>query len=101
MSKFTDFCEKAKTAFKLVAAWLASWGVDKYLHLIAGAAVTGLCALIPVLAPFAATFGVVAGVLKEILDHFCGGSTEASDAVFTAIGAFLMQVCIWGYLLFW
>ncbi len=101
MSKFTDFRTKAKTALRWAVAWLASWGVDKCLHLIAGAAVTGLCALLPALAPFAATFGVIAGVLKEILDHFCGGTAASSDAVFTAVGAFLMQVCIWGYLLFW
>lgn len=101
MGKIKDIWTKVCNWVRKALSWLFGFSTDKYLHLIAGAAITALCALIPYLAPFALTFGVVAGVIKEIVDYFDDGNLDAVDAVFTAVGAFAMQICIWGYLLIW
>lgn len=74
---------------------------DKYLHLIGGAGITAIVALWRVAAPWAAAVAVIAGVLKEVYDHYNGGCVEGADALATAAGGLLMQVAIWGYLILW
>lgn len=74
---------------------------DKYLHLIGGAGITAIVALWRVAAPWAAAAAVIAGVLKEVYDHYNGGCVEGADALATAAGGLLMQVAIWGYLMIW
>lgn len=74
---------------------------DKYLHLIGGAGITAIVALWRVAAPWAAAVAVIAGVLKEVYDHYNGGCVEGADALATAAGGLLMQAAIWGYLLLW
>lgn len=74
---------------------------DKYLHLIGGAGVTALFALWRFAAPWACVAAILAGVLKEVYDHYNGGCVEGADALATAVGGILMQVAIWGYLMIW
>ena len=82
-----------KSALKLSA--------DKYLHLIGGAGITAIVALWCVAAPWACVVAILAGVLKEVHDHYNGGCVEVGDAIATAAGGLLMQVAIWGYLFLW
>ena len=101
MGKIKDFWTKVCNWVRNALSWLFGFSTDKYLHLIAGAAITALCALIPYFAPFALTFGVVAGVIKEIVDKISYGVFDWKDLVATVVGAVLMQINLWGYLLVW
>lgn len=79
--------------YQRCAAWLASWGADRYLHLLVGlivAYVVGLVADGGGSWAGAAGLGVLAavvlGFVKEVADSFATGEGDLGDIVFTAIG---------------
>lgn len=82
---------KIVSIYDSVAGWLASYGADRWMHLVCGlviAYVVGLvaddpwwsAALVGVLA------SVVAGFAKELADSFIKGAGDAADIVFTVMG---------------
>lgn len=77
--------------WRTAANWLAKWGADRYMHLLAGlliAFIVGCLAsgerweagLLGLVAAFAA------GFFKEILDAFTGEGGDLTDMLFTTIG---------------
>lgn len=87
--------EKLYNLFRKGSTWLASFGVDRYLHLIAGILISFLATLILVAVSgegllFGAVFGflsaVVVGLGKEILDQTYIGKSDIVDWIFTIIG---------------
>ena len=84
--------------FDKLWAWLTGFGADKYMHFIAGGTVVGLAALWGLAAPCAWIFGVVAGLVKEVVDYCRHG---AFDWAATCFGALAVQACVWLYLLMW
>ncbi len=99
MGRVRTFFTRALSAFRAAYSWLTGFGADKYMHLIAGAAVTAAFALVPHCAPFAFTAGAAAGIGKELVDRLRGGLFDRADLYATIAGAALAQVCVWLYLL--
>lgn len=87
--------------FRKFWAWLTGFGADKYLHFICGGVVAGLVALWVVVAPYAWIFGVVAGLVKEVVDYCRTRSFELLDWAATCAGALAVQACVWLYLVIW
>jgi len=75
--------------------WIDNVPKDKLYHFIAGAAITGVFAAFPCLAPWAFVAGVVAGAAKEVYDKFGKGDASWWDFAATVIGALSMQTVIW------
>lgn len=80
--------------FNKAAMWLASWGTDKYLHLIAGLLIAYIvgeiadgvwwsAALVGVL------IATIVGFIKEIIDGWTSQSANLGDLMFTIIGGFM------------
>lgn len=84
-----------------IVAVLGGIKKDKLLHFIAGMLIVALLACIKTVAPFTLVFGLVAGVLKEWWDSKNGGSVEHKDVIATWLGAVVMQMLVWLYLLIW
>ena len=61
---------------------------DKKLHLLVGALVALISA--PFSLPLAALLVIVAGVGKEVYDHFFGGTVDLMDIVATIAGGHLV-----------
>lgn len=102
MERLKAFLGKARSAFKAAYSWITTGvGVDKYLHVIAGIAVTAAFALVPYCAPFAFTAGVLVGAGKEYVDMLRGGAYDKADLAATVVGAVAMQLCLWLYLITW
>ncbi len=99
MERLRSLLRKALSAFRAAYSWITGFGADKYMHFIAGIAVTAAFALIPHCAPFAFTAGVLAGAGKEFIDRLRGGRFDEADLYATVAGAAFTQVCIWLYLL--
>lgn len=99
MERLKAFLRKALSAFGAAYSWVTGFGADKYMHFIAGIAVTAAFALVPHFAPFAFTAGVLAGAGKECIDLLRGGRFDEADLLATVVGAALAQVCIWLYLI--
>lgn len=74
---------------------------DKLLHFVAGMLIVAFFACVKAVAPFAFIFGMLAGVLKEWWDGKNGGSVERKDIIATWLGAVVMQMLVWLYLLIW
>jgi len=87
--------------FDKLWAWLTGFGADKYMHFIAGGTVVGLAALWGLAAPCAWIFGVVAGLVKEVVDYCRHGAFDPLDWAATCFGALAVQACVWLYLLMW
>ncbi len=90
-----------KELWSRIIAVLGKVSQDKLLHFIAGMLITALFAVIKTVAPYALFFGMLAGVLKEWWDNGNDGSVEWKDILATCLGALLMQILIWLYLLIW
>ena len=64
---------------------------DKKLHFIAGAFAFSIISLLA--SPLLALLGsAVVGVLKEVYDHYFGGTVDAWDAVATGLGGLFIYV---------
>ena len=99
MERLKAFLGKVQSAFRAAYSWITGFGADKYMHVIAGMAVTAAFALVPYCAPFSFTAGVLVGAGKEYVDMLRGGKFDEADLLATIVGATLAQVCIWLYLL--
>lgn len=87
---------KILSFYESVAGWLASWGGDRYLHLLCGMVVSYVVGLLADgggtwvgAAALGVLAAVVVGFVKEIADSFLTGEGDAADLVFTAIGGAL------------
>lgn len=101
MERLKAFLGKVQSAFKAAYSWITGFGADKYMHVIAGMAVTAAFALVPYCAPVAFTAGVLVGAGKEYVDMLRGGAYDKADLAATAVGAVAMQLCLWLYLITW
>ena len=101
MERLKAFLGKVQSAFKAAYSWITGFGADKYMHDIAGMAVTAAFALVPYCAPVAFTAGVLVGAGKEYVDMLRGGAYDKADLAATAVGAVAMQLCLWLYLITW
>lgn len=77
--------------FNAVAAWLAQWGADRYLHLLVGMFITYIVGLLGdgawwSTACLGLLVAVIVGFVKEVADAFAGNKGDLVDIVFTAIG---------------
>ena len=95
--------KKVYQFFQKINTWLTSFGVDRYLHLLAGIAISVIvCLLIQGIegedpltcAGVAMMITTCASVIKEILDQTYEGNSELIDIAFTCIGC-LMWYGIW------
>ena len=86
---------------KRLWAWLTGFGADKYMHFICGGAVVGIVALWGLVAPYAWLFGVVAGLVKEVVDYCRCKVFDLLDWTATALGALAVQGFVWLYLVMW
>lgn len=83
--------KKIITSIRKAETWLAHFGADRYLHLLAGLIITFIVALL-VKAPVweAGLIGlgitVIVGWLKEIADSITGELGDVVDWLFTVIG---------------
>ena len=89
--------------FQKINDWLASFGVERYLHLLAGIVISVIvCLLIQGIegegpltcAGVAMMVTTCASVIKEVLDQTYEGNSELLDIVFTCIGG-LIGCGIW------
>lgn len=96
MKKIYQFFQKINTC-------LASFGVERYLHLLAGIIISVIvCLLIQGIegedpltcAGVAMMVTTCASVIKEVLDQTYEGNSELPDIVFTCIGG-LIGCGIW------
>lgn len=83
--------KKILNIYTKTAAWLASWGADRYLHLLFGLLIAYVVGLLASGAWYsAAALGVLAAVIvgfvKETADGFITGSADLGDLIFTAVG---------------
>lgn len=83
--------KKLLNAYRKAATWLASFGADRYLHLLAGlilAFIIGvfLCTPLWVSGLLALAIVIAVGWLKEIFDSFTGELGDLVDWLFTSIG---------------
>lgn len=101
MERLKAFFGKVRSAFKAAYSWITGFGADKYMHVIAGMAVTAAFALVPHCAPVAFTAGVLVGAGKEYVDMLRGGAYDKADLAATTVGAVAMQLCLWLYLITW
>lgn len=97
--KIKDFLKKVWAVLTAIYKWITGFGADKYIHFIAGIAITAAVAFIPYFAPFAFTVGVVTGIVKEYIDHLCGKGFDEADLFATILGSAWAQICIWIYLI--
>lgn len=85
------FFARVLGGWREAAGWLASFGADRWMHLVAGLLIAYAvgriagdplwsAALVGVLAAF------VAGFFKEIADSFTGSRGDLVDMAFTTIG---------------
>ena len=86
---------------RAVRKWLDTIQQDKLLHVIVGAMITAVFALIKPFACYACTCGIIAGILKEWYDGGNGGRKEFADFFATSIGAIVAQIFVWLQLLCW
>lgn len=89
---------------KILSKILVSLGTiasDKLLHFICGMIAAALIAPFRILAPYAFIMGVMAGIGKELYDKKKGGKIDWHDMAATVIGALVLQIFVWLYLLFW
>lgn len=82
---------KVLSGYRKAAGWLASFGADRWMHLVAGlliAYIVGRIAGEPVwsAALVGALAAFVVGFFKEIADSFTGSRGDLVDMVFTTIG---------------
>lgn len=83
--------KKLLNVYRKAASWLASFGADRYLHLLAGLILTFIIGVF-LGAPLwqsgliALAIVVVVGWLKEIFDSFTGELGDLVDWRFTIIG---------------
>ena len=80
---------------KRLWAWLTGFGADKYMHFICGGAVVCIVALWGLVAPYAWLFGVVAGLVKEVVDYCPCQVVGLLDWTATALGALAGQGVGW------
>lgn len=95
--------KKVYQFFQKINTWLASFGVDRYLHLLAGIAISVIvCLLIQGIegegpltcAGVAMMITTCVSVIKEIFDQTYEGNSELIDIAFTCIGG-LIGCGIW------
>lgn len=105
-STLSSMCEKIKGFMKKVWAilvkiykWITGFGVNKYIHFIAGIVITATVAFVPNLAPFSFTVAVIAGVAKECIDYLRKKGFDETELFATILGSALAQICIWIYLI--
>lgn len=84
--------------FQKINDWIASFGVDRYLHLLAGLFIAFIvCIIISaaegvdpwVSSVFAIMVTAGIGMGKEVLDQTYEGTSDALDFAFTCIGGVL------------
>ena len=95
--------KKVYTFFHKINTWLAYFGVNRYLHLLAGIVISVIvCLLIQGIegedpltcAGVAMMITTCTSVIKEILDQTYEGNSELIDIAFTCIGG-LIGCGIW------
>ena len=101
MKRIIELLKKAADAVVRAYSWITGFGADKYMHVIAGMAVTAAFALVPYCAPVAFTAGVLVGAGKEYVDMLRGGAYDKADLAASVVGAVAMQLCLWLYLITW
>lgn len=94
---------KIYSLIKKFNAWLASFGVDGYLHLIAGLLIAFFVALLMMkvgqenvvtCVGFSLMVTVIVGMLKEVADQTFEGESDGVDWLFTCIGG-LIGIGLW------
>ena len=95
--------KKVYQFFQKINVWLASFGADRYLHLIVGAIISIIVCLLmkgleggSVLSctGMAMMITVTIGVMKEVLDQSYESKSDLLDILFTTIGG-LVGCAIW------
>lgn len=80
-----------KDRYYQIAAWLMSWGADRWLHLLGGLVAGFLMAWLcdgPLWLSLQVGFvtGFVIGMFKECLDTYYNDNGDGTDLVFTLLG---------------
>jgi hypothetical protein len=88
---------------KKINCWLASFGVDRYLHLLAGLIISFFVALFMLKVGhetvdsslvFGMMITVIVGALKEVFDQAYDASSDGIDWLFTCIGG-VIGLVLW------
>ena len=92
--------------YEKIADWLADYGVDKYLHLLACLVITFVVAVFVrttfhddgyVSASIGACGAMMVGFFKEWWDNLATGGFGCSDLIFDAVGCLMGagMLCVW------
>lgn len=96
-----QFFQKVYACFLKFAAKLDTIGKDKYMHFIAGSAITACAAFVPVLMPYGWVLGFSVGILNECIGKAHGGEWDSMNFTVTALGALICQIFLFIYMLIW